>query len=128
MPVTASSNQAEAHYVTDGSKEQSATWNAGAPPPQTVEIDLRSPRTVTSFKLVVEQNPPGLSHHMVTGIRSDGVEVVLATFRVPTIAGAELPWVVSPQAGKDISRIRVHTPVGASGSWVAWREIDIFGI
>jgi hypothetical protein len=121
--TTASANNGSAGSVTDGSL--SGIWNAGAHAPQWIEIDLGSPLQVHHLKLIPEQTPPGYTEHRLTGTRADGSGSVLGELNVPTISGGEYVVLVSHEAGLQIKRVRVETV--RSPSWIAWREVEVYG-
>lgn len=120
-PTTASSGSGST--VVDGN--DSTAWNSGAPAPQWVQIDLGQPRTVTFVEMITEQLPPGLTRHTVYGLREDGSRVVLADFNFPTASGTELKNRVALTVGRGIKAVRVETT--QSPSWIAWREIKVWG-
>ncbi|MBK8899668.1 MAG: discoidin domain-containing protein [Anaerolineaceae bacterium] len=103
--------------------EESA-WNAGANAPQWVEIDLQKPATVTLVQLVTEQYPAGVTVHQLWG-GGPGEEIhLLHEFDGRTETGQVLAF--QPEAPlANIQLIRVVTT--ASPSWVAWREIKVYG-
>jgi F5/8 type C domain-containing protein len=100
-------------------------WIAGAGPPQWIEIDLGQPSDVASIELVVAQSPSGPTRHriLVGARRTDLREV--AFLRGPTADGQTLTVDVNAELGRAVRFVRVETSV--SPSWVAWREIRVYG-
>jgi hypothetical protein len=121
--VTVSNGNASAKFATDG--DTKTTWNSGGPAPQWIEIAFKPAKTITQIQLIVEQRPRGLTKHTVRGFRADGTEVPLAYFAFLTDAGSEMSARIAPGAGRGITRLRIDSDAGPS--WVAFREVRIFG-
>ena len=100
-------------------------WISGGGPPQWIEVDLGQPSDVAAIELVVAQSPDGPTRHriLIGPRRTDLREV--AVLRGQTADGQTLTFDVSAAAGRDVRFVRVETSV--SPSWVAWREIRVFG-
>jgi hypothetical protein len=100
-------------------------WISGGGPPQWIEIELGRPGEVASIELVVAQSPDGQTRHrvLVGTKRTDLREV--AVLRGPTSDGQTLTVDLDGDAGRGVRLVRVETT--ASPSWVAWREIRVFG-
>ncbi len=101
------------------------TWVAGARPDQWIRLDLRRSITLAELQLVVSQDPPGRTTHVIE-VRRDGQRGfrTLGRLRGRTADGDVL--VFRPRrAARDVVSIRVRTV--ESPSWVAWREIRAFG-
>jgi hypothetical protein len=101
-------------------------WSAGAEAPQNIAIDLGRPSDINRIRLVVSQSPPGETLHLVLGRRPGETEnVTLGQLAGETADGEELvltaetPW-------RGIQTVIVQTI--KSPSWVAWREIEVFGV
>jgi len=101
-------------------------WSAGADAPQNIEIDLGAPSDITRIRLVASQFPAGETLHLVLGRRpGDTRNIILGQLAGETTDGQEFvltdgaPW-------SGIQTIIVQTI--KSPSWVAWREIEVFGI
>ncbi|MET0696663.1 MAG: discoidin domain-containing protein [Acidimicrobiia bacterium] len=108
--------------VVDGVLD--TVWSAGAGPIQWVELDLGASRTVESIRLLVAQDPPGPTTHVVSVRGESGDWREVATLSVTTIDGQWLDVVPSaPLEG--VRFIGIETV--ESPSWVAWREISILG-
>jgi len=100
-------------------------WISGGGPPQWIEVDLGQPSDVAAIELVVAQSPDGPTRHriLIGPRRTDLREV--AVLRGQTADGQTLTFDVSAAAGRDVRFVRVETSV--SPSWVAWREMRVFG-
>lgn len=108
--------------VVDGLTD--TVWSAGAGPIQWVELDLGASRTVESIHLLVAQDPPGPTAHVVSVRGESGDWRELATLSDTTSDGQWLDVVLSaPLEG--VRFIGIETV--ESPSWVAWREISILG-
>jgi uncharacterized protein YraI len=99
-------------------------WGAGIHPPQWIEIDLGQVYHITEIRLMVGQWPEGDTVHRIQGRSTGGDFVHLHTFRQKT-SGCD--WLIltpePPIAGIQIIRIDTLS----SPSWVAWREIQVYG-
>jgi hypothetical protein len=109
-------------FAIDG--DSSTNWGAGAPPYQWIQIDLGGPATISEIQLQVSQSPAGETSHQVIGLTPDGARQVIAELNEFT---EDLQWLaITPdQPLENIRFIRIETT--ASPSWVAWRELQIFG-
>jgi hypothetical protein len=123
-PVVASANQGGAVFVTDGSTD--TIWNSEAFPPQFVEITLPQPSLLHHVVLTAEQNPSCPTTHEIFGTKSSGEAVLIGTLDTITTAGGQYQVVIlPPNTGSAIQKVKVLTT--KSQSWVAWREIEIWG-
>lgn len=122
-PATASRSLPEepTSNLTDGSDAQ---WGAGEHPPHWVMIDLEEPRTIDEITLQVAQYPAGETTHQVWAQLGDGRYVLLETLTENTSDNEILP-VTLERTLSDVQAIRVDTL--ESPSWVAWKEISVFG-
>ena len=99
------------------------SWNSGDDAPQWIELDLGSVRTISGIRLLVGQYPAGRTTHRVLARGGGGAWRLLATLRGTTTDG---DWLEVPFDSPVRARyVRVETT--ESPSWVAWREISIFG-
>jgi len=99
------------------------SWNSGDDAPQWIELDLGSVRTISGIRLLVGQYPAGRTTHRVLARGGGGALRLLATLRGTTTDG---DWLEVPFDSPVWARyVRVETT--ESPSWVAWREISIFG-
>jgi hypothetical protein len=72
----------------------------------------------------VDQFPAGFTRHRVFGRASGGAESLLAELAGDTAAGQWLER-SPPHGWSGVRYVRVETV--ESPSWVAWREIQVFG-
>jgi hypothetical protein len=91
---------------------------------QWIEIDLGQERSVELVRLLVAQDPPGGTSHIVSarGESGDWHEIAILTGDTSDGQWLEVP-LAEPLEG--IRYIGVETVT--SPSWVAWREISILG-
>jgi hypothetical protein len=99
-------------------------WAAGEYATQWIEIDLGSPTTIYLLRLITSQDPAGKTVHLVYGRPPGGGESLLHQFEGITEDGQILSYTpVTPWT--NIQHVRVETI--STPSWVAWREIEIYG-
>jgi len=112
----------EGNYAVDGLVD--TVWSAGAGPVQWIEVDLRANHRVESMRLLVAQDPPGPTTHVVSvrGEAGDWLEV--ATLSGDTSDGQWLDVpITTPLDG--VRYVGIETV--ESPSWVAWRELSVLG-
>ena len=121
-PVTASMflSDAPPEMAVDGDR---VLWWSAFYAPQWIEIDLGRPRTFRTLQLVVAQNPPGETEHVVSG-RASATDPysVLHLFNGYTQDPDVLSY-TSKRPWRNIRYVRVETL--KSPSWVAWKEIRV---
>ena len=120
--ANASAWSESAYLAFDGDLE--TMWSSGAPPMQWLAINLDDSYLVDRIELVVAQHPPGPTTHDVwlgdgSGLRSRYKNFVNAD----TEDGGVLDVVIDPP--RNINEVVVRTI--DSPSWVAWREVRVFG-
>ncbi len=99
-------------------------WSAGTGPPAWIEVDLGRAARVASIRLTVSQYPAGSTRHRVScAATAGGAMHLLATRSDVTHDQDVLTIALTPAATCRV--IRVETT--ASPSWVAWREIEVYG-
>lgn len=99
-------------------------WSAGTSPPSWIQIDLGATVRVAEVQLMVSQFPAGITHHRLSCATSvNGTGRVLAEVTGPTNDMNVLSVKLDAPALCRI--IRIDTVSGPS--WVAWREIEVFG-
>ena len=100
------------------------TWNAGANPPQWIQLDLGGSATVKEIRLTIAQYPDGRTTHQIfSGLTPDTLTMV-KEFSGMTNDGQVL--VFQPEnLLKDTRYIKILTT--ESPSWTAWREISVMG-
>jgi predicted amidohydrolase YtcJ len=127
-PVTASAalEGSAPELAVDGktSLASSGWWGAGDFPQQWIEIDLGAPANITSLKLLTSQDPAGETQHRIFGCTPSGEMERIHEFRGPS---QDAQWLeFTPEiAWLGFSCLRIETL--KSPSWVAWREIEIYG-
>ena len=101
-------------------------WSAGAEAPQNIAIDLGGPSDISRIRLVVSQAPAGETLHLVLGRRPGSSDnITLGQLAGKTADGQEL-FISTDLPWSGIQTIIVQTI--QSPSWVAWREIEVFGV
>ncbi len=123
-PVTASASLPgqPPEAAVDGDVE--TRWISGSHPQQWIEIDPGAAFDVEKLVLVPAQDPAGATVHRVFGGLQSGEAQLLYIFRGETSDGT--PLEVSPIGSwGSVRYLRIETT--ESPSWVAWREIAVFG-
>ena len=99
-------------------------WNSGNYAVQWFMINLNSFYQVDSLELVVAQAPAGeTSHEIWLGDISGTLEKYYVFNKVHTADGKTLDLAIEP--AKIIDRVLIRTV--SSPSWVAWRDVRVFG-
>lgn len=123
QPIFASASH-DSHipaWANDG--DASTYWNAPASTGW-VEIDLGTPTIVEEVRLLVEQTPPGPTTHVVSVAGENQSFTEVHTFDGTTQSNDWLIVDLQP----DLTNVRyVKVTTTASPSWVAWREIEVWG-
>jgi hypothetical protein len=123
-PVTSSGEYSgsPASLAVDG--DWYTYWNSGNYPPQWIEVDLGSVRSVGEIDLGITQLPDCLTVHRLYGRASPSDPwTLLREFNGFTVDQQQLQYLASgPQ---QIRYVRVETT--SSLSWVGWREIAVYG-
>jgi F5/8 type C domain/Cellulase (glycosyl hydrolase family 5) len=101
----------------------STSWSAGTGPVSWIEVRLAGPETVTKVQLSVAMYPDGPARHEVWA-RIGGTLQRVHIFSGPMADGDLLTW-QPPQPLQNVEAVRIQTT--SSPSWVAWREIRVFG-
>ena len=99
-------------------------WNAGASAPQWIEVDLGAVYTIQSIRLVISQEPAGLTVHKIRG-KGGGIKdtyILLHSFEGITSDSQVLSFTPA-QPWQSVRYLRIETLY--SPSWIAWREIEI---
>ncbi|MGH2606503.1 MAG: discoidin domain-containing protein, partial [Anaerolineales bacterium] len=105
-------------------EDTGAVWNSGGGPQQWIEIDLGAPMDIGRIVLTVSQYPDGPTVHQIW-VRGPGHSLRLAyEFRGETRDSQALEFVPTP-ALAGVQFVRILTT--ASPSWVAWKEIEVYG-
>ncbi|MBM2843958.1 MAG: type protein, partial [Anaerolineales bacterium] len=114
--------EAPAGQAVDGDTE--TVWSAGGHPTQWIEIDLGETFDIDRVVLTVAQDPEGVTAHQVSGRGESGAYRLLHQSRGQTTDGQQLE-VSSSAAWAGVRYLKIETT--ESPSWVAWREIEVFG-
>ena len=105
----------------DGST--TSAWTAGdALAPQWIEIDLGWEATIAGVRLLMFQDVPGATEHLVTVRGATGPERELIGFSASTTDGQWLEY-TAPTPVSDVQVVRVTTL--ATPSMIGWREIEV---
>jgi hypothetical protein len=124
-PVTASGEEpgAPATRAVDGLMAN--WWSSGAYPDQWIDLDLGAPVDVGRIRLFVSQYPDGsTTHQILTRASTSDPWDLQYTFTGNTVDNQVLEY-SAPSAWTNVRYVRVETT--ASVSWVAWKEIEVFG-
>lgn len=111
-----------AFLVFDGDEE--TMWSAGGAPSRWIQVALDDKFSVHRMELVVTQAPPGPTTHEVWFENGSGVWTLHTRFAdLYTEDGQTLELSILPP--REIEQALILTR--DSPSWVAWRDIRIFG-
>ncbi len=101
-----------------------SVWSAGTGAPGWIRVDLGAAKQVSEVRLTVSQYPSGATHHQVSCATSaTGKRMVVGDLQGTT-------------QDLEVLTVKLTTPVTCrflrvdtlnSPSWVAWREIEVFG-
>jgi len=121
--VTASQSLPEepAANAVDGTPAQ---WGSGGDAPQWIEIDLGAPTPVSEVRLTVAQWPEGTTVHRIRWASDDHIFAAEpVTLEGETRDGDVIGnrW----DQPVPVQYLRIETV--SSPSWVAWREIEVYG-
>ena len=120
--VFPSSGEESAHLAVDGDLD--SLWNSGRLPLGWFRITLDGHYLVERVELVIAQTPPGPTTHEVWLGDGSGTRALYKRFIDDnTEDGQTLEVTIEPPRSINEVLIRtVHSP-----SWVAWREVRVFG-
>ena len=116
--VSGSGEAVEAKTASD--HDACSVWNSGGMPPQTINIDLGSVRSLSGLLLVPDMTPPdGDATHVVEYIDDQGViqPLVTASAHMTSAHGYEVAF------PKTMSLRYLRVTTTKSNAWVAWREV-----
>lgn len=100
-------------------------WNSGRIPLGWIQIALDGPHRVEKVELVIAQAPPGPTSHEIWFGDGSGTRTLYKRFiNDHTEDGQTLELAIDPP--RTIDELYVRTV--SSPSWVAWREIRVFGV
>ena len=122
--VTASKSQSNEspNQAVDGLQE--TIWNSGDYPDQWLQLDFGGPKSISYIKLYVSQYPTGDTVHQIWGGDAEEDLRLIFEFTGRTSDKQELEF-IPQEAIVGIRLLRIITT--KSPSWVAWREIRVFG-
>lgn len=99
-------------------------WNSGDFPPQWIEVDLGAPVAVGEIKLGITQLPDCFTVHRLYARAEAGDPYTL----LHEFAGFTVDQLVLAYHAPSPATIRyVRVETSSSCSWVAWREIEVYG-
>ncbi len=112
-----------AHLAIDG--DPSSVWSSQQPAPQWFSVALDDLYLVNRIQLQVTQAPAGPTTHEIWLGNGSGTRTLFTRLRqVYTDDGQLLDIVLSPpQVVDEVFILTLDSP-----SWVAWREISVFGL
>ncbi len=120
--VIPSSGQESAHLAVDG--DLGSLWNSGRIPLGWIRIALDGQYLVNRVELVIAQTPPGpTTHELWLGDSSGTRALYTRLINEHTEDGQTLAVTIDPP--RSINEVYVRTV--QSPSWVAWREVRVFG-
>ncbi|HSA62523.1 MAG TPA: nucleoside hydrolase [Nitrospiraceae bacterium] len=99
-------------------------WSAGTDAPQWIEVDMGSAYDLERLVMVPSQYPNGPTVHHVWGRGTSGDYKLLQEFRGSTADGVAMEASAGP-AWPAVRYLKIET--SDSPSWVAWREIEVYG-
>jgi hypothetical protein len=99
-------------------------WGAGYDAIQWIEIDLGKQARISEIRLMVAQFPEGETTHIIKARSADGNFVEVARFDQFTRSEDWLSFMPAAPL-EDVQVVRVETT--RSPSWVAWKEIQVYG-
>ena len=121
--ASASNSRQSASLAIDDDPE--SLWSAGAGADQWLEVTLDNFYLVDRIELLVAQTPPGQTSHQIwVGEASGKLTKVHHYFDISTSDGQTLELSIDPPLILD--RVLIQTT--KSPSWIAWREVRVFGI
>jgi len=124
-PVNASRSLAEEPSKNAVDDNAGTQWGAGDGPVQWIEIDLEGSYNVTEIRLLVAQYPAGTTTHRVQ-VRASSSDAYQTIYEFSQFTN-DNEWLefTAETPLENISQIRIQTI--ASPSWVAWKEVQVFG-
>jgi hypothetical protein len=124
-PVTAS-RSLPAEPPENAVDDNSGTpWGAGDHPVQWLQVDLQGTYRVTEIRLLVAQYPAGNTTHRVQ-VRASDSETYQTVHEFNGSTNDNDWLVLQPDEPlENVAQVRIQTI--ASPSWVAWKEIQVYG-
>ncbi len=123
-PVTASAALPDQPAAAAVDQNDGSNWGSGGGAPAWIEVDLEGTYRVTEIRLLAAQYPEGDTVHRIEVRGPGGGYTQAHTFSGFTRDG---DWLIftPPAPLEGVTAVRVLTT--ASPSWVAWREVQVFG-
>jgi hypothetical protein len=108
--------------------DSSTAWNSGGFPTQWIELDLGKPLPVRRLRLQLAQNPAGnIAVSVAVGADRGSMRNVYAR----TTYGTDAEWLELTGDGDDGDHLGnaryVRITTNSGPSWVAWKEIEVYG-
>lgn len=101
------------------------SWNGGGFPAKWIDVDLGAQKTLTAFRLLTNQSPSGATtHNIYVKSNINDAYTLAKTFNGTTTGDQWLEHYLL-NAVSNVRYVRVETTV--SPSWVAWKEISLYG-
>ena len=106
-------------------ESETTQWGAGAGPVQWIEVDLGQAYGITEIRLLVAQFPEGETIHRIQ-VRASSSDAYVDVHEFSGVT-SDKDWLsFTPDTPlENVRFIRVQTV--SSPSWVAWKEIQVFG-
>ena len=124
-PVMASRSLPEAPPENAVDEDPGTQWEAGGHPVQSIEIDLQGTFRLTEIRLLVAQYPAGNTTHRVQVRRSAG-DAYQTVHEFSGLTDNDDWLIFQPEVPvESIAQLRIQTIAGPS--WVAWKEIQVYG-
>lgn len=101
----------------------STSWNAGNAGAAWIELDLGGVKNIDSLRLTPSQSPNGNVTHYIYAGNSPTPTTLIA---IVSGLGRDLEPFVANMGLYPARYVRVYTPSGHP-SWVAWRELEVYG-
>lgn len=124
-PVTASHSLPQNPPTNAVDDNAETTWIAGDGPVQWIQVDLQGIFLITEIRLLVSQYPAGNTTHRVQ-VRPSDSDAYQTVYEFQGSTNDNDWLAFKPEVPlENVSQIRIQTI--ASPSWVAWREIQVYG-
>jgi len=124
MPASASQSTSDQPPVFAFDGRADTVWSAGGHPTQWIEVDLGAAFALDRVSLRTAQSPAGATTHRVWGRARDEPLRRLGEFKSET-SDDQLLELSSAADWPVVRYLRIETT--ESPSWVAWREIEVYG-
>jgi RHS repeat-associated protein len=121
--ITASGTYGANAPANAADSNPSTSWVSSGFPQQWIQYDLGQARTLTRVRLLVSQDPTGQTTHQVWGGLTPTSLTLLGTLGGVTQSGQ---WLELTTGATGVRYVRVLTT--QSPSWVAWREVEVYGL